>query len=122
MGLLKNALFIREVIMKIYQIDNPKLLINNYSKNNNFQASVKGRKIVILPNDIKLIDKGCLLPQIKYERENSLLKKYCPTCKEWLYTSNFNKQKTSPDGLKDQCRDCDNLKRRVRYARKKTIT
>jgi hypothetical protein len=45
--------------------------------------------------------------------------KRCSRCKQWLPFSQFSKDKEGPAGCKCWCKECDNRRRRERYARLK---
>jgi hypothetical protein len=123
LGLLSKAITIRRLLMKLLNVDNPELLVKDYSdKIKECRAVLKGRKIILVPPHSKLIVTGCYIPQVQYTSRKDVVQKYCPSCKTWKHIQNFNKQKKSPDGLKDQCRECDNLKRRIRYAKTRAVT
>lgn len=109
--------------MKLLNVDNPELLARDYNaKIKQYSAVTKGKKIILVPPHSKLIETGCYVPQIQQLSGGNIVQKYCPSCKTWKHIYHFNKQKKSPDGLKDQCRECDNLKRRARYAKTRAVT
>ena len=41
--------------------------------------------------------------------ENNTPKKRCPKCKQWKLTTDFRKNKSKPDGLQTECKDCQSL-------------
>ncbi len=46
-------------------------------------------------------------------------KKYCSECAEWLDVKMFNMNRTRRDGYSYICRNCENLLKRKRYAKKR---
>jgi RNase P subunit RPR2 len=120
MELLKKMIKIKrgKKRMKIVLIDNPALL--GFENAEALFGAVKNKKLIILPQDLTDIkNTGGYLPHIK--RAGHYLK-YCHKCKKWLLLGAFNKNKFSKDGLKDACSECDNKRRRDRYAKTKRAT
>ena len=100
--------------MKLYEID------NFSSKAINKNALIKGKKIIYLPEVYeKIISTGGYIPHITI---NNVIHKYCHSCKNWRMLALFIKNKYAKDGYKDCCSDCDNKRRRKRYAITKAVT
>jgi len=100
--------------MKIFEIDNWK------NDEINKKVFIKGKKVIMLPviYDEIILTKG-YLPHIKV---GNYLMKYCHKCKTWRLLNKFIKNKHAADGYKDTCRDCDNKRRRERYAKTRAVT
>jgi len=104
--------------MKLFKIDNA----NQDGINcDSFQIVTKGKKAILIPPDFKIVSTGGFIPFIQ-NKNNDLLLKYCPKCKQWQYLNFFNQTKHKIDGYKEICRNCDNTIRRKRYAKLKSVT
>jgi len=106
--------------MNVLEIDNIKFLtLIRSNPDNKIKIVTCKRKAVVIPPNAKIIRTGNYLPHIKvYGTEY----KYCPKCGEWITLGGFIKNKFTPDKLKDKCADCDNRRRRERYAKTKAVT
>jgi len=103
--------------MNILEIDNKA----QFGIHTNIKIAVMGKKAVIIEEDAKIIPTKGFLPHIK-SKVLGWIEKYCSRCKRWRPIKAFNKSKYAADGYKDVCRDCDNARRRIRYAKTKAIT
>jgi len=127
MGLLLRAMFWRKIFMRrICRVDNMgKFTVHGYNipyKDNEkdfMQAIVFKNKVILIPEGSTIIPTKGRIPHI---RCIGVIRKYCPKCKHWNYINNFIKNKHAADGYKDTCRDCDNKRRRERYAKTKAVT
>jgi hypothetical protein len=100
--------------MKVFQIENISMIEVASPK-----IILTGNKAILIPRSGNPILGPSNIPHINLV---GVEYKYCPCCKHWKTLNTFNKQKLSPDGLKDKCRECDNLQRRERYAKTKAVT
>lgn len=116
MGLLKIAMSRRRLWMKVFEIDNPD------SDDATTMAVTKGKKIILIPymslSKSILVDTGGHVPHVSI---GNIIFKYCHRCKEWKPLQCFVKNCHAKDGYKDSCKECDNKRRREKYAREKAI-
>ena len=118
MGLLNKATKWRITFMKLFDIDNTNYIDKSFFHHVTVHCVSKGRKVIIIPQDVKIISTGCRIPQIEKDGKRF---KYCIVCKLWLSVNSFVKQKKNPDGLKEKCSHCDNKQRRARYAKYRAV-